>query len=108
MALASLSTNPNLNLAIWASGTDVNWNPWCRSLVGREDIPLQHAFIQAIPHTNVQLFVPSDLAFRCDEQGLRIGVNKEKDDVERAAREAGIAVCVILPCVFAESGLNTG
>ncbi|GLI82144.1 hypothetical protein PoHVEF18_010545 [Penicillium ochrochloron] len=78
------------------------------SLVGREDIPLQHAFIQAIPHTDVQLFVPSDLAFRCDEQGLRIDVNKEKDNVERAAREAGVATCVILPCVFAESGLNTG
>lgn len=79
-----------------------------RSLVGREDIRLQHAFIQAIPHTDVQLFVPSDLAFRCDEQGLRISVNKEKDDVERAAREAGVATCVILPGVFAESGLNTG
>jgi hypothetical protein len=87
---------------------NANQNPLYRSLVGREDIPLQHAFIQAIPHTDVQLFVPSDLAFRCDEQGLRIDVNKEKDDVERAAREAGVATCVTLPCVFAESGLNTG
>ncbi|KAJ5389085.1 uncharacterized protein N7496_000153 [Penicillium cataractarum] len=78
------------------------------SLVGREAIPLQHAFIKAIPHTDVRLFVPSDLAFRCDEQGLKISVNKDKDDVERAAREAGIATTVILPCVFAESGLNTG
>jgi hypothetical protein len=56
----------------------------------------------------VQLFVPSDLAFRCDEQGLRIGVNKEKDEIERAARKAGIATCVFLPGVFAESGLSTG
>lgn len=78
-----------------------------RSLVGREDIPLQKAFIHAIPHTNVQLFVPSDLALRSDEQGLRIAVNKDKDEIERAAREAGIATCIFLPGVFAESGLST-
>lgn len=56
----------------------------------------------------MQLFVPSDLAFRCDEQGLGIPVNKAKDEIERAAKEAGIAICVLLPGVFAESGLNTG
>ncbi|KAJ5698111.1 NmrA-like family protein [Penicillium macrosclerotiorum] len=78
------------------------------SLVGREDIEKQHALIKAIPHTNVKLFVPSDLAFRCDEMSSLVHVNRVKDEVERAAREAGIPTTVILPGCFAESGLNTG
>ncbi|KAJ5580266.1 uncharacterized protein N7459_006251 [Penicillium hispanicum] len=77
------------------------------SLVGHEGVTRQHALVDAIPHTNVQLFVPSDLAFRCDENGLKVPVNKQKDAVEYAAREAGIPVTIILPGLFAESSLET-
>ncbi|KAK9771780.1 hypothetical protein SCAR479_11568 [Seiridium cardinale] len=41
-----------------------------------------------------------------DKQGLRVDVTKSKDQVEKAAQAAGIPVTVILPGVFAESGLN--
>jgi hypothetical protein len=67
----------------------------------------QHAFVRAIPHTNVKLFVPSDLAARYDEQGLQIGVNRVKDEVERAAKQAGIPTTVVLPGNFAEFALHT-
>ncbi|KAL1881944.1 hypothetical protein Daus18300_000998 [Diaporthe australafricana] len=77
------------------------------SLVGHEGVQRQHAFVKAIPHTRVQLFSPSDLAARYDEQGLQIPVNKAKDEVERAAREAGIHTTVILTGNFAEFALNT-
>lgn len=80
----------------------------CRTLVGQEGVPLGHAFVKAIPKTEVKLFVPSDLAFRCDEQGLRIDVNRAKDEVEKAAREAGIPTTVVLPGCFAEPALNAG
>ncbi|WQF76489.1 Putative NmrA-like domain, NAD(P)-binding domain superfamily [Colletotrichum destructivum] len=77
------------------------------SLVGHEGVRRQHGFVKAIPKTNVKLFSPSDLAARYDEQGLRIGVNKEKDEVEKAARAAGIPTTVVLVGNFAEFALNT-
>ena len=75
--------------------------------MGHEGVERQHAFVKAIPHTNVQLFSPSDLAARYDEQGLKIPVNKAKDRVERAAKEAGIPTTVVLTGNFAEFALNT-
>lgn len=75
--------------------------------MGQEGVERQHAFVKAIPHTNVQLFSPSDLAARYDEQGLKIPVNKAKDRVERAAKEAGIPTTVVLTGNFAEFALNT-
>ncbi|KAL0932186.1 NmrA-like family protein (Rossmann-fold NAD(P)(+)-binding protein) [Colletotrichum truncatum] len=77
------------------------------SLVGHEGVQRQHGFVKAIPKTNVKLFSPSDLAARYDEQGMRIGVNKAKDEVERAAKEAGIPTTVVLIGNFAEFALNT-
>ncbi|KAJ5681389.1 NmrA-like family protein [Penicillium maclennaniae] len=78
------------------------------SLVGQEGVPRQHGLVKAIPQTTVKLFVPSDLAFRCDEQGLRVPINQQKFEVEQAAKKAGIATTIILPGLFAESFLNTG
>lgn len=76
--------------------------------MGHEGVTRQHAFVKAIPHTDVKLFVPSDLAFRTDEQGLRVNVNKEKADVEKEARDAGIPLTIVLPALFAESSLGMG
>ncbi|KAJ6084587.1 hypothetical protein N7486_011387 [Penicillium sp. IBT 16267x] len=78
------------------------------SLVGQAGVEIQHAFVKALPHTDVKLFVPSDLAFRCDEQGLRARVNRLKYEVEKAAEAAGIPTTIILPGLFAESALSTG
>lgn len=75
--------------------------------MGHEGVERQHAFVKAIPHTNVRLFSPSDLAAKYDAQGLQIPVNKAKDEVERAARQAGIPITVVLPGNFAEFALNT-
>ncbi|CAJ2502978.1 Uu.00g103720.m01.CDS01 [Anthostomella pinea] len=75
------------------------------SLVGHEGVTRQHVFVKAIPRTEVNLFVPSDLGFRVDEQGLRVPVNKTKHDVEEAAREAGISTTVVLVGCFAGSSL---
>ncbi|KAF6820620.1 NmrA-like family protein (Rossmann-fold NAD(P)(+)-binding protein) [Colletotrichum plurivorum] len=77
------------------------------SLVGHEGVQRQHGFVKAIPKTNVKLFSPSDLAARYDEQGLRIGVNKAKDELEQAAKAAGISTTVVLIGNFAEFALNT-
>ncbi|RDW63566.1 NmrA-like family protein [Coleophoma cylindrospora] len=77
------------------------------SLVGHEGVTRQHAFIKAIPKTAVKLFSPSDLAARYEEEGLRIGVNAEKDAVEKAAQEAGIPTTVVLTGNFAEFAINT-
>ena len=78
-----------------------------RALVGHEGVKRQHNLVKAIPHANVKLFVPSDLAARYDEQGLRIPVNESKDEVERAAKRANIPTTVVLPGNFAEFALNT-
>lgn len=75
--------------------------------MGHDGVERQHAFVKAIPHTNIRLFSPSDLAARYDEQGLQIPVNKAKGEVERAARQAGIPTTVVLPGNFAEFALNT-
>ncbi|KAK1992714.1 hypothetical protein LX36DRAFT_617136 [Colletotrichum falcatum] len=77
------------------------------SLVGHEGVERQHGFVRAIPKTNVKLFSPSDLAGRYDEQGLRIGVNKAKHELEKASRAAGIPTTVVLIGNFAEFALNT-
>ncbi|EFQ26956.1 hypothetical protein CGRA01v4_07951 [Colletotrichum graminicola] len=77
------------------------------SLVGHEGVQRQHGFVRAIPKTNVKLFSPSDLAGRYDEQGLKIGVNKEKHELETAAPAAGIPTTVVLIGNFAEFALNT-
>ncbi|PYH89166.1 NAD(P)-binding protein [Aspergillus ellipticus CBS 707.79] len=76
-------------------------------LVGHGGVPLEHHFVEAIPKTQVQLLVPSDLAARYDEQGNRIPVHKNKALVEKAARQAGIPTTVVLPGNFAEFALST-
>lgn len=76
-------------------------------IVGHGGVPLQHHFIEAIPKTQVKLFVPSDLAARYDEQGNSIPVNRQKSEVEKTARLAGISTTVVLPGNFAEFALST-
>ncbi|KAJ5764730.1 hypothetical protein N7520_004289 [Penicillium odoratum] len=76
-------------------------------LVGHGGVILEHHFIEAIPKTQVKLFVPSDLAARYDEQGNRIPVNRNKFEVEKAARQAGIPTTVVLPGNFVEFALST-
>ena len=76
-------------------------------LVGHGGVPLEHHFVQAIPKTQVQLFVPSELAARYDEQGNRIPVNRNKVEVEMAAHQSGVSTTVILPGNFAEFALST-
>ncbi|KAJ5213206.1 hypothetical protein N7449_000375 [Penicillium cf. viridicatum] len=53
------------------------------------------------------LFVPSDLAARYDDQGNQIPVNRNKVEVEKAARQAAIPTTVVLPGNFAEFALGT-
>ncbi|KAI0971274.1 NAD(P)-binding protein [Xylaria arbuscula] len=76
------------------------------SFAGREAVSAQHGFVKAIPSTNVKLFVPSDLAFRVDAQGLTIPVNKAKQEVENAAKAAGIPTAVVLVGAFTESAIS--
>ncbi|PYI07317.1 NAD(P)-binding protein [Aspergillus sclerotiicarbonarius CBS 121057] len=78
------------------------------SLVGHEGVSRQHHLVAAIAKSNVQLFVPSDLAARYDEQGMRVPVNHAKGTVEAAAKHAGISTTVVLPGNFAEFALATG
>jgi hypothetical protein len=52
--------------------------------------------------------VPSDLGFRVDEQGLEIPVFKNKDEVEKAAKDTGIPTTLIWPGGMAESTLSMG
>ncbi|KAF5859762.1 hypothetical protein ETB97_002484 [Aspergillus alliaceus] len=77
------------------------------SLVGHEGVLRQYQLVTAIAKTKVQLFVPSDLAARYDEQGMRIPVNQSKGLVETAARDAGIPTAVVLTGNFAEFALAT-
>ncbi|KXH66679.1 hypothetical protein CSAL01_06643 [Colletotrichum salicis] len=77
------------------------------SLVGHEGVERQHAFVKAIPKTDVKLFSPSELAGRYDEQGLKIGVNKAKRQVEEGSIAAGIPTTLVLLGNFAEFALNT-
>ncbi|KAI0883288.1 NmrA-like family protein [Annulohypoxylon maeteangense] len=79
------------------------------SLVGHEGVLRQHAFVKALPRTNVKLFVPSDLGIRVnDEQGLRVPVNKTKQEVVDAAKKAGISTAVVQVGCFAESAFSIG
>ncbi|KAI1646830.1 NmrA-like family protein [Daldinia loculata] len=79
------------------------------SLAGREATSTQHAFVKAIPSTNVKLFVPSDLVFRNDaESALRVPVLKAKFEVEEAAKEAKIPITLVYVGSFAESALSIG
>ncbi|KAN0098993.1 NAD(P)-binding protein [Hyaloscypha variabilis] len=78
------------------------------SLVGHEGVRRQLAFVKAIPKTSVKLFVPSDLGFRVDEQGQQIPVFKNKDEVEKAAKDADIPTTLIWPGGMAESTLSMG
>jgi hypothetical protein len=77
------------------------------SLVGHEGVVKQHNFIRAIPNTNVKLFVPSNLGYRVDEQRAAIPVLNAKEEVEKAAKEAGIPTSVVLPGNFAESTFSS-
>lgn len=91
----------------WVSA--FNTNKPQSSLVGHEGVQRQHGFVKAIPSTNVKLFVPSDLGIRAlDEQGLRVPVNKTKDGVEKAAKDAGIPTTVVVLGCFAESAFSIG
>ncbi|KAI1125135.1 NAD(P)-binding protein [Nemania abortiva] len=75
------------------------------SFAARDVLLKQHTFVKAIPSTNVKLFVPSDLSFRVDAQGLRIPALKAKHEVEEAAKAAGIPTAVVLVGAFTESAL---
>ncbi|KAI0397528.1 NAD(P)-binding protein [Xylariaceae sp. FL0594] len=76
------------------------------SFAARDVVPKQHNIVKAIPRTGVKLFVPSDLAFRVeDDQGLRIPANKAKHEVLEAARAAGVPTAVVLVGCFTESSL---
>ncbi|EGU86963.1 hypothetical protein FOXB_02519 [Fusarium oxysporum f. sp. conglutinans Fo5176] len=59
------------------------------------------------PRTQVQLFVPSDLGLRYGEEGMLIPLLKKKEDVQEAARQAGIPLTVILIANFAEYTLGS-
>jgi hypothetical protein len=52
--------------------------------------------------------VPSDLGFRVDEQGQQIPVFKNKDEVEKAAKDADMPTTLIWPGGMAESTLSMG
>ena len=77
------------------------------SLLGHEGIKRQEDLIKAIPRTTVKLFVPSDLAFRCDDLGIQVPVNRAKRDIEQLAKNAGIPTTIVLPGCLAESSLST-
>jgi len=62
--------------------------------------------LAAISKTHVKLFVPSDLAFRADEQGLRVPALAQKLAVEHKAKELGVPTCIVLPGCLAKSSLD--
>lgn len=76
-------------------------------LVGHNGVSLQHHFVEAIPKTQVKLFVPSDLSARYDTLGYQIPVNRDKLEVETTSRQAGIPTTVVFPGNFAEFVLST-
>lgn len=51
--------------------------------------------------------MPSDLGLRYGEQGMLIPLLKKKEDVQEAARQAGIPLTVILIANFAEYTLGS-
>lgn len=77
------------------------------SLVGDEGVSREFGFVQAIPRTNVKLFVPSDLGLRYGEDGMAIPLLKKKKQVQEAAQQAGIPLTVVLIANFAEFTLGS-
>ncbi|KAL1795570.1 hypothetical protein ACET3X_005794 [Alternaria dauci] len=71
------------------------------SLVGDEGVSREFGFIQAIPGIDAKLFVPSDLGLRYGKDGMAIPLIKKKEQVQEAARQAGIPLTVILIANFA-------
>ncbi|KAH8766136.1 hypothetical protein F5883DRAFT_461018 [Diaporthe sp. PMI_573] len=76
------------------------------SLVGDKGVDAEQGFVRAIPRTKVKLFVPSDLGLRYGEEGMLIPLLKKKEDIQEAARQAGIPLTVILIANFAEFTLG--
>ncbi|CAN9433649.1 unnamed protein product [Alternaria alternata] len=77
------------------------------SLVGDEGVSREFGFVQAIPRTNVKLFVPSDLGLRYGEDGMAIPLLQKKKQVQEAAQQAGIPLTVVLIANFAEFTLGS-
>ncbi|XEV07472.1 hypothetical protein FSHL1_012759 [Fusarium sambucinum] len=77
------------------------------SLVGDSGVDAEQGFVRAIPRTQVKLFVPSDLGLRYGEEGMLIPLLRKKEDVQEAARQAGIPLTVILIANFAEFTLGS-
>lgn len=77
-------------------------------MTGHEGVPRQLAYVEAIPKTNVKLFVPSDLGFGVDEVGMKIPAFKNKAAVEKAAKEGGIPMTLVYVGGMAESSLSAG
>ncbi|RKK65760.1 hypothetical protein BFJ69_g16005 [Fusarium oxysporum] len=77
------------------------------SLVGDRGVDAEQGFVRAIPRTQVQLFIPSDLGLRYGEEGMLIPLLKKKKDVQEAARQAGIPLTVILIANLAEYTLGS-
>ena len=62
--------------------------------------------IKALPHTNVALFCPSDLAFLLEDDAMEIPILRAKAEVKHAAKSKGVAIVNILVDSFAESCLD--
>ncbi|KAH7043768.1 nmrA-like family protein [Macrophomina phaseolina] len=77
------------------------------SLVGDEGVSREFGFVQAIPRTNVKLFVPSVLGLRYGEDGMAIPILRKKEQVQEAARQAGIPLTVVRIANFAEFTLGS-
>ena len=79
----------------------------CSSLVGQPAIASQFAMLKAIPHTQVKLFVPSELGSNLTPVQSKIGPLNSKDAVSRAAKKAGIPTTLIWPGSLVESTFAT-
>ncbi|OJJ70245.1 hypothetical protein ASPBRDRAFT_76782 [Aspergillus brasiliensis CBS 101740] len=77
------------------------------SLVGHAGIRSQHHLVEAIPKTEVQLFVPSDLAVRYAGQGLGIDLIRAKLEVEEHAKRLAVKTTTVLTGNLAEFALGT-
>jgi hypothetical protein len=77
------------------------------SLVGHQGIASQHELVKAIPHTDVQLFVPSDLSYKVESDIMKIPALRAKAEVEQAAKNAGISMTIVCPGNLVESTFAT-
>lgn len=77
------------------------------SLVGHDGIRSQHHLVEAIPKTEVRLFVPSDFAVRYAGQGLAIDVIRAKFEVEEHAKRLAVKTTTVLTGNLAEFALGT-